>query len=162
MERAKAMSESHAKACVAADAAGRSTTNYPPAFAERVKGRFKRPLGDLFGIASFGVNLTTLEPGAQSSIKHRHTVQDEFVYVIEGELVLAHDEGVTLLSAGMCAGFPHGGSAHHLLNRSSKPATYLEVGDRQPGDSADFPDDDLIAVRSGQEWCFTHKDGTSY
>ena len=156
------MNKSDVKACVAAEAAGRSTTNYPSPFAERVKGRFKRPLGDLFGIASFGVNLTTLEPGAQSSIKHRHSVQDEFVYVISGELVLAHDDGETLLTAGMCAGFPHAASAHHLLNRSNAPATYLEVGDRQPGDSADYPDDDLIAIRSEGAWHFSHKDGTPY
>jgi uncharacterized cupin superfamily protein len=127
-----------------------------------VKGRFKRPLGDLFGIASFGVNLTTLEPGAQSSIKHRHTVQDEFVYVVSGELVLARDDGETLLTPGMCAGFPHGGAAHHLLNRSNAPATYLEIGDRQPNDTADYPDDDLVAAHSDEAWHFTHKDGRPY
>jgi uncharacterized cupin superfamily protein len=156
------MTELRAEACVAAEMPGRSTTNYPSQFAERVNGRLKRPLGDLFGIRSFGVNLTTLEPGAQSSIKHRHTVQDEFIYVISGELVLGHDEGETLLTPGMCAGFPHGGLAHHLLNRSAAPATYLEIGDRQPGDSADYPDDDLRAVRTDGAWRFTHKDGTPY
>lgn len=156
------MDKPSAEAVVAADAPGRSSTVYPSPFAERVKGRFKRPLGDLFGIASFGVNLTTLEPGAQSSIKHRHSVQDEFVYVVSGELVLAHDRGETLLTAGMCVGFPHAACAHHLLNRSDAPATYLEVGDRAPGDSADYPDDDLAAVRVGGEWHFTHKNGTPY
>jgi uncharacterized cupin superfamily protein len=156
------MNEQRAEACVAADAPGRSTTNYPQPFAERVKGRFKRPLGDLFGIASFGVNLTTLEPGAQSSIKHRHTVQDEFVYVVSGELVLARDDGETLLTPGMCAGFPHGGAAHHLLNGSNAPATYLEIGDRQPNDAADYPEDDLVAAHSDEAWHFTHKDGRPY
>jgi uncharacterized cupin superfamily protein len=156
------MNQPRSEACVAADAPGRSTTAYPEPFAQRVDGRFKRPLGDLFGITSFGVNLTTLAPGAESSIKHRHAVQDEFVYVLSGELVLAHDEGETRLTAGMCVGFPHGGSAHHLLNRSASPATYLEVGDRQPGDSAEYPDDDLKAVRSDEAWRFTHKDGTPY
>jgi uncharacterized cupin superfamily protein len=156
------MTDRRAEACLAAEAPGRSTTNYPPPFADRVRGRFKRPLGDLFGLTSFGVNLTTLEPGAQSSIMHRHTVQDEFVYVVSGELVLAHEKGETLLTAGMCAGFPHGGPAHHLLNRSDAPASYLEIGDRQPGDSADYPDDDLKAVRSDGTWSFTRKDGTPY
>jgi uncharacterized cupin superfamily protein len=144
------------------DAPGRSTTNYPEPFARRVKGRFKRPLGDLFGIASFGVNLTTLQPGAQSSVKHRHTIQEEFVYVLSGELMLAHEEGEILLTTGMCAGFPRGGKAHHLVNRSGAPATYLEIGDRQPGDAADYPEDDLMAVRVDGAWSFTRKDGTPY
>lgn len=149
-------------AWVAADAPGRRTSHYPPAFAQRVAGRVKRPLGELFGIASFGINLTTLEPGAQSSVKHRHTVQDEFVYVISGELVLVNDDAEIALAAGMCAGFPHGGGAHRLLNRSDAPATCLEVGDRRPGDSAEYPDDDLVAVKIDQEWRFSRKDGTPY
>jgi len=156
------MTEARAETCMAADVRGRSTTTYPPAFAGRVKGRLKRPLGDLFGIASFGVNLTTLEPGAHSSVKHRHTVQDEFVYILSGELILAHEGGETRMTDGMCAGFPHGGTAHHLINRSTSPATYLEVGDRQPGDAADYPDDDLVAVRFNGAWRFTRKDGTPY
>jgi uncharacterized cupin superfamily protein len=148
--------------CIAAEAAGRSATNYPPPFAARVAGRFKRPLGDLFGIQSFGVNLTTLEPGAQSSLKHRHHVQDEFVYVISGELVLVHDEGEAVMTAGMCAGFPHGGAAHHLLNRSNAPASYIEIGDRLPGDRADYPDDDLQAVKVKDGWSFLSKNGSPY
>jgi uncharacterized cupin superfamily protein len=147
---------------LAADAPGRSSSAYPPEFAARVAGRLKRPLGDLFGIERFGVNLTTLEPGSQSSLKHRHTSQDEFVYVLSGEIILAHDRGETVLTAGMCAGFPHGGPAHHLVNRSGALATYLEIGDRNPSDSAEYPDDDLAAVRSGAGWLFTHKDGTPY
>ncbi len=147
---------------VAVEAPARSTSNYPPQFAERVAGRSKIPLGDLFGIESFGVNLTTLAPGTQSSLRHRHTVQDEFVYILSGEIVLAHDDGETILKAGMCAGFRHGGSAHQLLNRSEESATYLEVGDRQPGDAADYPDDDLVAVRSDSGWRFAHKDGSPY
>jgi uncharacterized cupin superfamily protein len=149
-------------AIFATDAPGRSSSAYPPEFAARVGGRFKRALGDLFGIERFGVNLTTLEPGSQSSLKHRHTSQDEFVYVVSGELILAHDRGETVLAAGMCAGFPRGGAAHHLLNRSDAPATYVEIGDRDPNDSAEYPDDDLAAVRSGTGWRFTHKDGTPY
>lgn len=149
-------------ACVAAEVPGRASTNYPPPFAERVQGRVRRVLGDQFGIASFGVNLTTLAPGAQSSVRHRHAVQDEFLYVIEGELVLVHDTGEIPLRAGMCAGFVHGGTAHHLVNRSGADATYLEIGDRQLGDSAEYPDDDLLAVRDGPGWRFTRRDGTPY
>lgn len=149
-------------AWVADEAPGRTSTFYPAEFAARVAGRVKRPLGDLFGIEGFGVNLTVLEPGAQSSVKHRHTVQDEFVFILSGELVLAHDSGETRLVAGMCAGFPSGGTAHHLVNRSQAPAAYLEIGDRRPGDSAEYPEDDLAAVRDGDGWRFTHKDGTPY
>lgn len=149
-------------AWLATEAPGRSTTNYPAKFATRVAGRFKRPLGDLFGIASFGVNLTTLAPGAQSSLKHRHTVQDEFVYIVSGELVLVHDDGETILTQGMCAGFAHEGIAHHLVNRADTPATYLEIGDRLPGDGAEYPDDDLVAARDDAGWRYTRKDGSPY
>ena len=120
-------------------------TPFSSAFAEKVRGRYKRPLGDLFGLTGFGVNLTTLPPGAQSAVRHRHKVQDEFVYVVSGELILAHDDGETVLAAGMCAGFAAGGTAHCLINRSSTEASYLEIGDRRAGDTADFPDDDLLA-----------------
>jgi len=149
-------------AWLAADAPGRTGTNYPPEFAARVAGRRKQALGDLFGIASFGVNRTTLAPGSESSIKHRHHVQDEFVYVLSGEVVLAHDQGETLLTAGMCAGFPHGGTAHHLINRSDVEAVYLEIGDRLPNDGADYPDDDLRAERTENGWRFTRKSGDPY
>lgn len=150
------------RAITARDAQGRSSTNYPPAFAEKVRGRYKRPLGDLFGLTGFGVNLTTLPPGAQSAVRHRHKVQDEFVYVVSGKLVLAHDDGETVLSAGMCAGFRAGGTAHCLINRSSDDASYLEIGDRRPGDTAEFPDDDLIAQAVDGGWRFLNKDGRAY
>jgi uncharacterized cupin superfamily protein len=146
----------------AVDAPGRRTTNYPPEFAAKVRRRVKRPLGDIFGITGFGVNLTTLEPGSQSSVRHRHTVQDEFVYVVAGELVLVHDAGEVKLEPGMCAGFSAGGTAHCLANRSNAPATYLEIGDRRPGDAAEYPEDDLVAVMGEAGWSFTHKDGTPY
>jgi uncharacterized cupin superfamily protein len=146
----------------AADAPARTGTVYPATFAARVAGRRKQALGDLFGLTTFGVNRTTLRPGAQSALKHRHTVQDEFVYVLEGELVLVHDEGEVVLSAGMCAGFAHGGPAHHLVNRSAAEAVYLEVGDRLPGDAAEYPDDDLMAERVDDRWRFLHKSGAPY
>lgn len=137
-------------------------TNYPPPFAERVAGRTKRPLGDCFGLRNFGVNLTTLQPGAMSSLYHQHTLQDEFVYLLEGQLLLVADGRRIILLPGMCAGFPAGGVAHHLINESDAPATYLEVGDRAPHDCAAYPDDDLVAVNSGSGWMFTHRDGTPY
>lgn len=137
-------------------------SNYPPPFAQRVEGRSKRQLGEVFGLKAFGVNLTTLAPGAMSALLHRHTVQDEFVYVLEGDLVLVTDQGEVKISAGMCAGFPARGVAHQLVNRGDRPASYLEIGDRTPGDSADYPSDDLVAVWQTGAWSFTHKDGTPY
>jgi len=149
-------------AVIAEETPTRTSTNYPSPFAERVEGRSKNVLGDLFGLTNFGVNMVALPPGAQSSVRHRHTRQDEFVYVLSGEVVLVHDDGETLLSSGMCAGFRHGGVAHHLINRSETSATYLEVGDRTPGDTADYPDDDLCAVATPSGWQFTHKNGEPY
>jgi len=149
-------------ALVAADVPGRTSTGYPAEFASRVAGRTKQALGDAFGLTHFGVNRTTLAPGAQSSLRHRHVVQDEFIYILSGELVLVDDRGETALSAGMCAGFAHGGRAHHLINRSACDAVYLEIGDRLPGDSATYPDDDLVAERHGSGWRFTHKNGEPY
>ena len=127
-----------------------------------MNGRIKRPLGDLFGLQSFGVNHVTLPAGALSALFHRHSVQDECVLVLSGEITLIHDEGETVLAAGMFAGFPKNGSAHQLVNRSSADATYLEIGDRQPDDSVSYPRDDLVAVRTETGWAFMHKDGTPY
>lgn len=150
-------------AIVAAEAPPRTKpSNYPAVFAARVEGRTKRTLGDLFGLKNFGVNLTELAPGAQSALMHRHTAQDEFVYVVQGELVLVTDEGEATLTAGMCAGFPAGGRAHQLVNRSSARAAYLEIGDRTPGDAATYPTDDLAAELTSAGWRFTRKDGSPY
>jgi uncharacterized cupin superfamily protein len=141
----------------------RKPSNYPEPFATRMQGRHKRALGDLFGLRRFGVNLTVLEPGASSALRHAHAQQDEFIYVLEGTPTLVTDAGPTLLQPGDCAGFAHGtGDAHHLVNHSSQPVLYLEVGDRTPGDSATYPDDDLRAERDGEGWRFLHKDGTPY
>src|SRR4051794_13692652 len=104
-------------------------TNYPEPFASRVAGRLKRPLGDLFGLTNFGVNLTRLAPGAISALRHAHSRQDEFVYVLEGRPTLIDDSGETALAPGMCAGFKAGdGRAHHLVNRTDADVTILEVG----------------------------------
>jgi uncharacterized cupin superfamily protein len=150
---------------VAAEAAPRSKpTNYPEPFASRMAGRTKRPLGDAFGLSSFGVNLTRLAPGGASALRHVHSKQDEFVYILAGAPLLITDHGETRLAPGMCAGFKGGsGNGHHLVNRTNEDVLYLEVGDRTPGDSVTYPDDDITAVldRDGQ-WQFAHKDGKPY
>ena len=141
-----------------------SKVNYPAAFHARVSKREKRPLGDLFGLTVFGVNLTRLKPGGVSALRHAHSRQDEFVYILEGEPVLVTNAGETQLKPGMCAGFKAAnGDAHHLLNRGTGDVVYLEIGDRGPGDAADYPDDDIVAIKypDGKR-VFTRKDGTPY
>jgi uncharacterized cupin superfamily protein len=137
-------------------------SNYPAVFAARMQGRVKRPLGDVFGLHNFGVNLTTLGPGAVSALQHSHNRQDEFVYVLEGEVVLVTGGKETILHPGACAGFRAGGTAHHLENRSGAPVRYLEIGDRSEGDEVSYPADDLLAVREGGAWRFRHKNGLPY
>lgn len=139
-------------------------SGYPEKFLARVAGREKRPLGDLFGLANFGVNLTRLAPGSMSALRHAHTRQDEFVYILEGRPTLVTDAGETELSPGDCAGFKAGtGDGHHLVNRTREDVLYLEIGDRTPGDAASYPDDDLQAVQDADgKWRFLHKDGKPY
>jgi len=123
--------------------------------------RGKRRLGDACGLTRFGVNLVTLPPGGQSALRHWHTLEDEFVYVLEGELVLVSDGGEQTLRVGDCAGYVGGKTdGHHLINRSGGPARYLEVGNRDEADTAYYPDDDLKYSddRSG----YAHKDGRPY
>ncbi len=156
---------SQTAAIVAAEAPPKAKqSNYPAPFAARVAGRLKRPLGDLFGLKNFGVNLTRLAPGAVSALRHAHSTQDEFIYILEGSPVLVTDSGETPLAPGMCAGFRAGsGDAHQLVNRGAGEVVYLEIGDRSAGDRVLYPDDDLQAVldASGQ-WVFMHKDGRRY
>ena len=138
---------------------------FPPEMVAKVAaGRDKHPLGDLFRLTNFGVNLTRLAPGAYSALRHAHAKQDEFVYVLEGEPTLITDAGETLLKPGMCAGFKAGtGDAHHLHNRSQKNVVILEVGDRSAGDSVAYPDDDVVGVyRPDGKWQYTRKYGTPY
>ena len=138
-------------------------SNYPEPFAGRMAQRQKRALGDFFGLKNVGVNLTRIAPGGESALMHTHSKQDELVYVLEGEAVLATPSGETLLSAGMCAGFPARGEAHHIVNRSSRDLVILEIGDRPDGDAGSYPQDDLQAVMGVDgEWRFTRKDGTPY
>ena len=159
---------SYPDSIVAADAPPRAKPTappFPPAMVAKVApGREKRSLGDLFGLANFGVNLTRLAPGGQSALRHAHAKQDEFVYVLEGEATLVTDASEALLSPGMCAGFKAGtGDAHHLQNRTQGDVVFLEVGDRSPEDSVTYPDDDVIAVYgSDGKWKYSRKDGTPY
>jgi uncharacterized cupin superfamily protein len=112
-------------------------------------------------LRDFGVNLMTLPPGGWSSQRHWHSHEDEFVFVIEGELVLVENDGEVLLRAGDCAAFPKGtGNGHHMINRSSGAAVYLEVGSRQPQDLTTCSDIDLKSANSDGR--FVHKDGTAY
>lgn len=150
-------------AIVATEAALRTRpTNYPEPFAARMAGREKRPLGDVFHLSNFGVNLTRLAPGAVSALRHAHSKQDEFVYILAGQPLLVTDQGETLLAPGKCAGFKAGsGDGHQLINRTTDDVLYLEMGDRTSGDSVTYPDDDIAAVLDKEgRWQFTHKDGT--
>ena len=147
-------------------------TTYPDPFKARVQDRAKRKLGDVLGLTQFGVNLVTLGPDCESALRHWHTREDEFVYVLSGEVVLVTDEGEQLLTAGMCAGYPAGRrNAHHFLNRSDRPAQYLEVGTRNADDQARYPDDDLQWINAQSRLpdgykkpttIAAHKDGRSY
>lgn len=137
-------------------------TGYPPPFDEPCRGRRRWKLGDAAGLTQFGVNLLRLPPDQWSSQRHWHTAEDEFVYVLEGEVVLITDEGEEVLNAGDCAGFPAGApDGHHIVNRSGAEAVLLEIGSRRPGeDGAEYPDIDLT-IRPG-EAAYRRKDGTDY
>jgi uncharacterized cupin superfamily protein len=151
-------------AIVAADAPARvKPSNYPEPFASRMRGREKRPLGELFGLTNYGVNLTRLVPGGVSTLRHAHSKQDEFVYILAGRPTLHTDEGKMELALGMCAGFKAGtGNGHCLINETNEDVVYLEAGDRTPGDAASYPDDDLVAEFADGRWRFTRKDGSPY
>jgi uncharacterized cupin superfamily protein len=144
-----------------ATVAERRGSGYPEPFRSRMGDRVKRRHGDACGLTCFGVNLVTLGPGGQSALRHYHTREDEFVYVLEGEVVLITDAGEQTLRAGDCAGYPGGrADAHHFINRSDAPARYLEVGNRDPEDRAFYPDDDLAFADDGEQ--YVHKDGSPY
>jgi uncharacterized cupin superfamily protein len=136
---------------------------YPESFASRVEGREKRQLGDFFGLTNFGINLTRLKPNAISALRHAHSKQDEFMYILQGRPTLQTDDGRIQLSPGMCVGFPAGtGNANNLVNETAEDVLYLEIGDRTPGDEAVYPDHDLQAAQVDGKWVFTHKDGSPY
>lgn len=137
-------------------------SGYPEPFKSRMGDRVKHRLGEACGLTRFGVNLVTLGPGGQSALRHWHTLEDEFVYVLDGEVVLVTDAGEQVLRAGDCAGYPAGkADAHHFINRSGKPARYLEVGNRDDSDVATYPDDDLRYADDPHAG-YLHKDGRPY
>ena len=144
-------------------AAVKGQTLYPEPFARVVAGRTKRKLGDVFGLKNFGVNLTHLEPGAASALLHAHTVQDEFVFIIEGNATVVIGEQQYEVSAGECVGFKAGSQAHQIVNRSNETVTYIEIGDRLRDDEVVYPNDD-IAVRPDANggWVVTRKDGSAF
>jgi uncharacterized cupin superfamily protein len=136
---------------------------YPDIFAAKMVGRTKYALGEVFGLRNFGVNLTRLAPGAISALRHAHSLQDEFIYVLEGAPTLVTDLGETVLGPGHCAGFRAGGAAHQLVNRTFAEVVYLECGDRTLGDRVNYPEDDMLAVLGPDGvWAFTHTDGRPY
>ena len=138
-------------------------STYPELFAAECAARQKRALGDAVGLKNFGVNLVRLAPGVWSSQRHWHSAQDEFLFVLEGEVVLITDAGEQTLTPGMAAGFPAGSDdGHHLVNRSGAAAVYLEVGDRAQGDDVDYPDIDMLARWFDGVRKFVRKDGTPY
>lgn len=134
---------------------------YPPEFQAQSKDRLRQRLGDAGGLKDFGINLTQLPPGNWSSQRHWHSHEDEFVYIIEGDVVLIEDGGETTLHAGDCAAFPKGsGNGHHLINRSDRVATYLEIGLRHPDDLTMCSDIDMMSTNFDGR--FVRKDGFRY
>ena len=153
------------EALVAAEARPRARQSlYPEEFAVRVAGRLKRPLGDPFGLTNFGVNHTRLAPGAMTALRHAHSRQDEFVYVLEGRPTLITGHGARELAPGVCVGFKAGnGDAHHIVNRTDADVVLLEVGDRTAFDEVEYPDDDIRVVAGPDGGpVFVHKDGTPF
>jgi uncharacterized cupin superfamily protein len=138
-------------------------TFYPVPFDRVVMGRLRRRLGVAAGLDQFGVNLTTLKPGAASALRHWHEKEDEFVYLLEGELVLVEDGGETALTAGDAAGFKaNSGNGHHLINRSDRDAVLLEIGTRSKHERVEYADVDMLVIRDEAGPRYTHKDGKLY
>lgn len=151
-----------AKRITASDVPAVVGTIYPPPFDAPCLGRARRRLGNAAGLTQFGVNQTTIPPGGWSNQRHWHAKEDEFVYVLAGELVLITDDGEELLRAGDCAGFRAGDpNGHHLVNRSDDDAVVLEIGTRDPAERATYSDIDMIAEMD-PDAPYKHKDGTPY
>ena len=141
----------------------RIASGYPEPYRSRCLPREKRQLGNALGLTRIGINQTTLPPGKESSMRHWHTHEEEFVYVLSGEVVLCTDAGEQTLTAGMCAGFPLGTSdGHQLVNRGTQPAVYLEISNRDPADGAEYPDVDLAYHGANAAVKFTRKDGSAF
>jgi uncharacterized cupin superfamily protein len=145
----------------------RTGSGYPEPYRSRVLPREKRALGDALGLRTIGINQTVLPPGKESSMRHWHTHEEEFIYVLSGEVVLVTDAGEQRLTAGMCAGFPvpddatHG-DGHQLVNRGGEPAVYLEISNRNARDQAYYSDVDLHFHGADAPVRFTRKDGSSF
>ncbi|MDH5750316.1 MAG: cupin domain-containing protein [Rhodospirillales bacterium] len=136
---------------------------YPDPFNEGVFARQKQALGDALGLSKFGVNLLRLAPGVASSQRHWHSGEDEFIYILEGELTLITDGGEQVLTSGMVAGFPaNSGDGHVLINRSGRDAVVLEVGNRSSAEVVTYSDIDLKQIKQDGVRTFIHKDGTPY
>ena len=146
-----------------ASVAPRTGSNYPKQHREQVESRRKRVLGEALGLTHYGVNLVELAPGAWSSQRHWHSAEDEFVYVVSGEITLITDSGRQVLGAGMVAGFPAAkADGHHLVNAINETAVYLEVGDRSDDDEVRYPDIDMLLTRRSEGHVFCHNDGRPY
>jgi uncharacterized cupin superfamily protein len=138
-------------------------TNYPPPFNKAVEGRARKRMGRAAGLTQFGVNLCTLKPGAASSQRHWHENEDEFVYVLEGEVVLVEDSGDTVLRPGDAAAWQAGvANGHCLVNRSDRDAVFLEVGTRAQAERAHYSDIDMMVTRDAAGFRYTHKNGEPY
>lgn len=142
---------------------GSERSVYPEPFAAMMKGRFKRKLGDYFGIQNFGINLTELAPQSISALKHYHLKQDEFIYIVAGNPTLIFGDKKFTMTPGDCFGFKAGEKiGSQLQNNTDEIVIYLEVGDRTSGDLVEYPDDDLIAEDTESGWKFMHKNGVKY
>jgi uncharacterized cupin superfamily protein len=147
-----------------ADVRESNASSYPEPFRGAQRKRYNRRLGDHAGLKNYGVNLIRVKPGGQSSARHAHSRQDEFVYVLEGEFVLVTDAGRETVGPGTCIGFPAGtGDGHHFLNHTDKDALFLVVGDRTAGDEVTYPDIEL-QLKAGSDGVkgYHHKNGTPY
>ena len=157
------MNESKRVAIDAETPPTRLGSGYPNPYDQPCADRKKKPLGDAFNLSDYGVNLVSLPPGTWSSQRHWHSLEDEFIYILQGRPILVTDEGETRLEPGMCAGFPAGvANGHHLVNNTDDDVAYLEVGSRRDDDDVEYSDIDMQVKRRGYGTGFTHKDGTPY
>jgi len=141
----------------------RGGTGYPAPFRAITEGRVRKRLGDAAGLTQYGVNLTRLAPGAASAQRHWHEAEDELIYVLKGEITLIEDDGETILRPGDAAGFEAGvANGHHLVNRSDRPAMFLEIGSRAKDERCHYPDIDMVFDGRDGGDRFTHKDGQPY
>jgi uncharacterized cupin superfamily protein len=141
----------------------KSGTFYPAEFQAECRGRHKQALGDVVGLTQFGVNITRISPGAASALRHWHEQEDEFIFMLEGELVLAENGGEVVLKPGDAAGFKAGsGNAHRLINRTNRDAVYFEVGTRARSERVHYPDVDLVMERHEKSRRYLHRSGEPY